>query len=120
MKVLVADDHGIMRKIVVRALASCGVTDVVEAADGQEAWEIFQDGSFDLVMTDWNMPNMSGLELILEIRGAESEVPIILVTTEGGETEKVLAAIQAGCTDYLCKPFEKDELKEKMEKYLPA
>jgi two-component system, chemotaxis family, chemotaxis protein CheY len=117
MKVLVADDSGVMRKIIIRVLNGCGITDVVEAADGQLGWEAFQADEFDLVLTDWNMPEMTGLEFLKEIRGSGSKVPVIMVTTEG-EKGKVIEAIQAGVTDYLCKPFEQDDLQAKLDKYV--
>ena len=82
-KVLVVDDSGTMRKIIARALNSVGYTDIVEAADGSEGFSAFQQHSFQLVMTDWNMPNKSGLELTSDIRATGSSVPIFMVTTEG-------------------------------------
>mgnify|MGYP002623486216 CR=1 FL=1 len=115
-KVLVADDSGVIRKIVVRALNACGVTDIVEAGDGAEALTQFQQQPFDLVLTDWNMPNKTGLELIQDIRGGGSDVPIIMITTEA-EKKAVLQAIQAGVSDYLTKPFEADALREKINKF---
>lgn len=117
MKVLVADDSGVMRKIIVRSLNAVGVAETVEAADGAEGWEKFQAEAFDLVLTDWNMPNVSGLEFLKKIRESGSEVPVIMVTTEA-EKGKVVEAIQAGVTDYLCKPFESDELRDKLDKYV--
>lgn len=117
MKVLVADDSGVMRKIIIRGLNGCGIQSVVEATDGKQGWEVFQSASFDLVMTDWNMPGMTGLEFLKEIRASGSTIPVIMVTTEG-EKGKVIEAIQAGVTDYLCKPFEQDELQAKLEKYV--
>ncbi len=117
MKVLVADDSGVMRKIIIRSLNACGVHDVVEAADGQAGWQAFQAEPIEFVLTDWNMPEMSGLELLKEIRASGSTVPVIMVTTEG-EKGKVIEAIQAGVTDYLCKPFEQDELRDKLERYV--
>jgi two-component system chemotaxis response regulator CheY len=117
MKVLLADDSGVMRKIILRSLNACGVMDVVEAADGAEAFDEFQADAFDLVVTDWNMPEMSGIELLKAIRAAGSNVPVIMVTTEGEKT-KIIEAIQAGVTDYLCKPFEQEELRDKLDKYV--
>jgi len=117
MKVLVADDSGIMRKIIIRSLNACGVSDIVEAADGQEGLAAFQAEPIDIVLTDWNMPEMSGLELLQAIRATGSAVPIIMITTEG-EKASVVQAIQAGVTDYLCKPFEQEELRNKLEKYV--
>ncbi|GAB5407243.1 MAG: chemotaxis response regulator CheY [Aureliella sp.] len=119
MRVLVVDDSGVMRKIITRGLNACGVRSTVEAADGQLGWEAFQQQQFDLVLTDWNMPNMSGLEFLKAIRASGSSVPVIMVTTEGEKT-KVIEAIQAGVTDYLCKPFELEELQIKLERYVPV
>ena len=75
MKILVADDSGIMRKIIIRSLNSIGMTDVVEAANGREAVELFKLHGPDLVLTDWNMPEMTGLEVVQELRGLGSQIP---------------------------------------------
>lgn len=115
-KVLVVDDSGTMRKIIIRALNAVGYTDVVEAGDGVEGLAAFGADSFSLVMTDWNMPNKNGLELTKDIRAKGSDVPIFMVTTEG-EKSRVLEAIAAGITDYLVKPFTADVLREKLNKF---
>lgn len=115
-KVLVVDDSGTMRKIIIRSLNAVGFTDTVEAADGAEGLAAFQQAPIDLVLTDWNMPNKSGIEMVREIRGQGSQVPIIMVTTEG-EKARVLEAIQAGITDYLVKPFTADVLRQKLERF---
>jgi two-component system chemotaxis response regulator CheY len=117
LKVLVADDSSTMRKIILRSLAAVGVPEAVEAGDGGEAFELYQQGGFDLILTDWNMPKKTGLELIQDIRRADQATPIIMVTTEAERT-RVVAAIQAGCNDYLVKPFTADMLREKLSKYL--
>lgn len=117
MRALVVDDSGVMRKIVARSLGACGVSDIAEAGDGREGMQLFSSDDFDLVITDWNMPEMTGLELLKAIRRSGSNVPIIMVTTEG-EKGKVIEAIHAGVTDYLCKPFEQDELRDKLDKYV--
>ena len=114
-RVLVADDSGTMRKILIRSLNRVGVSDVAEAGDGEEALNHFQASRFDLVLTDWNMPRKNGLELLQAIRGTGSQVPVIMVTAEG-EKRRVLDAIRAGVTDYLVKPFEADLLREKISK----
>ncbi len=119
MRVLVADDSGIMRKIIIRSLNSVGVTDVVEAADGQEAINAYNSNDIDLILTDWNMPNKSGLDVVTEIRAQGSTVPIIMVTTEA-QKGQVIAAIQAGVSDYLTKPFEADDLRAKLDKFVTA
>jgi two-component system chemotaxis response regulator CheY len=118
-KVLVVDDSGTMRKIVIRALNSAGFNDTVEAADGVEAMTMFQKTPVGLVLTDWNMPNKSGLELTRDIRGTGSKVPIFMITTEAEKT-RVVEAIQAGITDYLTKPFTQDALQAKLAKYATA
>ena len=114
--VLVADDSSTMRKIILRSLQAVGVPTAVEASDGEEALEIFKNGSFNLVLTDWNMPGKNGLEVVQEIRAINKEVTIIMVTTEA-EKGRVLEAIQAGVSDYLVKPFTADTLREKLEKH---
>lgn len=115
-KVLVADDSSTMRKIILRSLQAVGVPSAAEAADGEEAVTMFNQGEFDLVLTDWNMPGKNGLEVIQEIRKVNKEVPIIMVTTEA-EKSRVLEAIQAGVSDYLVKPFTADTLRTKLEKF---
>ncbi len=115
-KVLVADDSGTMRKIIIRSLNAVGIQDVVEAVDGQEAFTKFQSEIFDLVLTDWNMPNKNGLDLVKDIRNEKSTVPVVMITTEG-EKSRVLEAIQAGVSDYLLKPFTSDTLREKLDKF---
>jgi two-component system chemotaxis response regulator CheY len=115
IKALIADDSGVMRKIIVRAANAAGIQEIIEAVDGVDAINKFGAEHFDLVLTDWNMPNKTGLEVIQEIRATGSTVPIIMVTTEG-EKASVLQAIQAGVSDYLTKPFEADALLAKIEK----
>lgn len=119
MRVLLVDDSGVMRKIIARSLNSLWIDDVVEAGDGAEALEAFGDGTgFDLVLTDWNMPVMNGLELVTAIRGSGNKIPIMMITTET-EKEQVLKAIQAGVNDYLVKPFDQEMLTLKLERVLP-
>ena len=115
-RVLVADDSSTMRKIILRSLNAVGVPTATEAADGAEAINAFKPGEYDLVLTDWNMPNKNGLEVIQEIRKLDKDVTIIMVTTEA-EKSRVLEAIQAGVSDYLVKPFTADMLREKLEKH---
>ena len=119
IKVLLVDDSGVMRKIIARSLNALWIDEVIEAADGAEALEKFGDGSgFSLVLTDWNMPIMNGLELVQAIRAAGHKLPIMMVTTET-EKEQVLKAIQAGVNDYLVKPFDQEMLTLKLERVLP-
>lgn len=118
-KVLVVDDSGTMRKIIIRSLNAVGFTDTVEAGDGCEGLAAFQRSAADFVLTDWNMPNKSGIELTRDIRALGSKVPIFMITTEA-EKSRVLEAIQAGITDYLVKPFTQEALQQKLEKFCVA
>ncbi len=117
MKVLLVDDSGTMRTIQHRCLNKLGINEVVEAEDGRVALEIFGTTSFDIVLTDWNMPNMDGLTLLKEIRTRNQDVPVIMITTEA-ERARVVLAIQAGVSDYLVKPFTPDDLKNKLQKWV--
>jgi two-component system chemotaxis response regulator CheY len=119
MKILLADDSGTMRTIQKRCLLKMGLEDVVEAEDGAQALQVFETGGFDVVITDWNMPNMDGLQLLQEIRSRNKDVPVIMITTEA-ERARVVLAIQHGVSDYLVKPFTPDGLKEKLEKWTVA
>jgi two-component system chemotaxis response regulator CheY len=117
IKVLVADDSGVMRKIIIRALNACGIDDIIEAGDGVEAIAKFGQHQVDLVMTDWNMPNKNGLEVVQEIRATGSKVPMFMITTEA-EASRVKEAIAAGVNDYLAKPFDNDLLRQKIDKFV--
>ncbi|WP_456450424.1 chemotaxis response regulator CheY [Hydrogenimonas sp.] len=121
MKIMVVDDSSTMRRIIKNTLNRLGYKDLLEAADGAEAWEIMQANKDDIgvLITDWNMPNMNGLELVKKVRGqAEFEdIPIIMVTTEGGKAE-VITALKAGVNNYIVKPFTPQVLKEKLEAVL--
>ncbi|MEM1068670.1 MAG: response regulator, partial [Planctomycetota bacterium] len=119
MKALVVDDSGVMRKIIARGLNALWVKDIVEAGDGVEGLEAFGTGEgFDLILTDWNMPRMNGLEFVEAIRKAGHKVPIVMITTET-EKEQVVRAIQAGVNDYLVKPFDQEMLQLKLERVIP-
>lgn len=116
MRVLIADDSATMRTIIRRSLEGLAFTNTVEAPDGIQAIHKFNEGGIDLVLTDWNMPGKTGLEVVREIRAIDKKVPIIMVTTEAEKT-RVVEAIQAGVSDYLVKPFTADVLKKKLECY---
>jgi two-component system, chemotaxis family, chemotaxis protein CheY len=117
LNVLVADDSSTMRKIIIRSLQAIGVPDATEAKDGEEAISLFKQGGIDMVLTDWNMPGKTGLDVIREIRAQNTNVPIIMITTEA-EKRRVLEAIQVGVSDYIIKPFEPEKLREKLEKFI--
>ncbi len=118
-KVLLVDDSSTMRKIIMRSLSAVGISDVTEAGDGAEAFKLFSQAPFDLVLTDWNMPNRTGLDLTKDIRGGGSQAPIIMITTEA-ERQRVVDAVSAGVSDYLIKPFTADALREKLNKFVKA
>lgn len=121
MKILLVDDSGTMRAIQKRCLLKMGVAegDITEAADGQEALEKFDAGTFDAVLTDWNMPVMDGLQLLKELRSRNEEIPIVMITTEA-ERSRVVTAIQAKVSDYVVKPFTAETLAAKLEKWIPV
>lgn len=117
MNVLVVDDSQMTRMIITKTLGSFGITGVAEATDGQKALELFEQKQFDLVFSDWNMPNMNGLELLGEIRKKNSTVPVIMITTEGSKA-RVESAITLGVSDYLLKPFTPVALRDKVQKWV--
>lgn len=117
LKVLLVDDSGVMRKIILRALNALEITDVTEAVDGAEALEFFNAESYDLVLTDWNMPNMNGLEFVQAVRKTGSTIPVFMITTESDQSQ-VLKAISAGASNYLVKPFDQETLLDKLQKYV--
>ena len=113
MKFLVVDDSSTMRRIVVNSLQRIGFTDTVEAADGQEALDRF-DSSVRFVITDWNMPNMTGTELAKALRARGEQVPILMVTARSVR-EDIIQAMEAGVNNYIVKPFTPQILKEKID-----
>jgi two-component system chemotaxis response regulator CheY len=119
MKVLLVDDSTTMRTIQHRCLNALGIQDVVEAEDGREALAHFEQAAFDVVLTDWNMPNMDGMALLKEIRSRNRDIPVVMITTEA-ERKRVVLAIQAGISDYLVKPFTPEDLKKKLQKWVAA
>ncbi len=119
MRVLVVDDFQTMRRIIINLLKQLGFTNIVEAADGQQAFDKLEDDNIDLVISDWNMPNKTGMEFLKEVRASEKykQLPFIMVTAEG-KRENVVAAVQAGVSNYIVKPFNAQTLKEKLSKVI--
>jgi two-component system chemotaxis response regulator CheY len=115
-KVLVVDDMLTMRKIVAKIMRELGFTDIHEAPDGNEAWEKVQAGNYGLIISDWNMPNCSGLDFLKKVRSEEkfAKTPFVLVTAEA-ESHQVAEAIKSGVDQYVVKPFTRDSLKLKLE-----
>lgn len=121
MRFLVVDDSPTMRRIVINALKSFGYTDMAEAEDGQDGITKLTSEKFDFVITDWNMPNMTGLELTRAIRATDSlkHLPILMVTTRGLKQD-IIEALQAKVNNYVVKPFTPQILREKIEAILKA
>ncbi len=117
MLVLVADDSGVIRSVIKRALTELGVTNVDEAIDGKEAIDRITENRYDLIVTDWNMPQFTGLDVIKAARQNGHKCPIILQTTEADRT-KVMHAIAAGVNDYVLKPFTREEIRDKLERHV--
>jgi len=116
LKLLIVDDSSTMRRIIKNTLARLNYKDVAEGEDGLAAWEYLDDHpDVEMLITDWNMPNMNGLELVKKVRSDPrfTELPIIMVTTEGGKAE-VITALKAGVNNYIVKPFTPQVLKEKL------
>ena len=113
MKILLVDDSRTIRNIQKNVLKQLGHTDVLEAEDGVQALKVFNETMPDLVLVDWNMPNMDGLTLVKKIRELNSSVPMIMCTTEA-EKSRVLDAVKAGVNHYIVKPFTVESLGEKI------
>lgn len=117
MNVLIVDDSEMTRMVAKKTLKALGIENILEAEDGKVAVDVFNSNDIDVVFSDWNMPNMSGLELLQEIRKTNTTVPVIMITTEGSRG-KVMEAIQHGVSDYLVKPFTPVALREKLAKWI--
>lgn len=116
MKVLVVDDFSTMRRIIKNLLRELGFQNVVEADDGATALPILQAGGIDFLITDWNMPNMPGIELLRSVRGDSNlkSIPVMMVTAEASR-EQIVQAAEAGINGYIVKPFTAQTLQEKIE-----
>ncbi|OOH69703.1 response regulator [Leptospirillum ferriphilum] len=117
MKVLVVDDFSTMRRIVKNTLRQIGFTQIEEAEDGQKAFDRLMSEKFDFVVSDWNMPNMTGIDLLRKVRAEPTlkHLPFLMVTAEAKQ-ENVVEAIKAGVSNYIVKPFTVATLQEKIAK----
>ena len=117
MKVLVVDDFATMRRILRNILKQIGFANINEADDGKSALKMLKKERFDLVMCDWNMPEMPGIELLKAIRSDEElkDLPFVMVTAEA-QKENILEAVKAGVSNYVVKPFTAETIGEKLEK----
>jgi two-component system chemotaxis response regulator CheY len=117
IKILVVDDFSTMRRIIKNLLRDLGFNNTAEADDGLTALPMLQSGNFDLLVTDWNMPGMQGIDLLKAVRADPklSTMPVLMVTAEQ-KKEQIIEAAQAGVNGYIVKPFTAATLKEKLDK----
>lgn len=117
MKILIVDDFSTMRRIIKNLLRDLGFTNTSEADDGTTALPMLKKGGFDFLVTDWNMPGMTGIDLLRAVRADAdlSTLPVLMVTAEA-KREQIITAAQAGVNGYIVKPFTANTLKEKIEK----
>lgn len=117
MKVLIVDDFATMRRIMKNILKQLGFTNIIEADDGTTAFEELKKTDIDLIISDWNMPKMTGLELLKAVRSTDNlkDLPFLMVTAEA-QKQNVIDAVQAGVSNYVVKPFTAEAISEKLEK----
>jgi len=117
MKILIVDDFSTMRRIIKNLLRDLGFTNTHEADDGNSGLPLLKNGDFDFLITDWNMPGMTGIDLLKALRADEKtkSIPVLMVTAEAKRDQIVMAA-EAGVNGYVVKPFTAQTLQEKIEK----
>jgi len=117
MKILIVDDFSTMRRIIKNLLRDLGYNNTAEADDGSTALPQLMNGSFDFLITDWNMPNISGIDLLKAVRADArlKDMPVLMVTAEA-KRDQIVEAAQAGVSGYIIKPFTADTLREKIDK----
>ena len=119
IKVLIVDDFATMRRILKNILKQLGFKNLVEADDGTTAWEVLEGQNIDLIISDWNMPKMTGLELLKKVRASDTHktTPFLMVTAEA-QKQNVIEAVQAGVSNYVVKPFTAEAISDKLKKIL--
>lgn len=117
MKILIVDDFSTMRRIIKNLLRDLGFNNTQEADDGNTAYPMLESSDFDFLVTDWNMPGMTGIDLLKKVRATEklASMPVLLVTAEQ-KREQIVEAAEAGVNGYIVKPFTAETLKEKIGK----
>lgn len=117
MKILIVDDFSTMRRIIKNLLRDLGYNNTAEADDGSTALPMLQNGNYDFLVTDWNMPGMPGIDLLRAVRADPrlKNMPVLMVTAEA-KREQIVEAAQAGVSGYIVKPFTAETLKEKINK----
>lgn len=120
MRVLVVDDFSTMRRIVRNILRQLGFTNIVEADDGTTAWDTLNRDKIEFIVSDWNMPQMTGIDLLRKVRASEihCNIPFLMVTAEA-QQENIIEAVQAKVSNYIVKPFTAETLKQKIDKIFP-
>ena len=120
MKILVVDDFSTMRRIVKNILRQLNFNNIVEADDGSTALDILQKDKIDMVVSDWNMPKMTGIDLLRKVRASEEfgDLPFLMVTAEA-QQENIIEAVQAKVSNYIVKPFTAETMKQKIDKIFP-
>lgn len=117
MKILIVDDFATMRRILKNIMKQIGFTDISEAENGKSAFKALKEGAFDLVLCDWNMPEMPGIELLGKVRADErlKNTPFVMVTAEA-QKDNILEAVKAGVSSYIVKPFTAETVEQKLNK----
>lgn len=117
MRILVVDDFATMRGMIKSILRKLGYGNVVEAGNGREAWNVLQRDDVAFIISDWNMPEMSGIELLRKVRASVEfcDLPFLMITAEA-QQENVIEAVQAKVSNYIIKPFTPETLKQKIDK----
>lgn len=117
MRVLVVDDFSTMRRIIRNILRQLEFDNIVEADDGATAWEIINREKIDFIVSDWNMPQMTGIDLLRKVRASEehADIPFLMVTAEA-QQENIIEAVQAKVSNYIVKPFTAETMKQKIDK----
>lgn len=120
MRVLVVDDFSTMRRIIKNILRQLGFVHIVEADDGTTAWDILNKDKIDFIVSDWNMPQMTGIDLLRKVRASDefADLPFLMVTAEA-QQENIIEAAQAKVSNYIVKPFTAETLKQKIDKIFP-
>lgn len=118
-RILIVDDSSTTRKIIKSSLMRLGFTRIIEAENGMQALARLKESMFDLVLTDWNMPEMDGLTFVktLKQEPAYKDIPIIMITTESARNE-VVSALKEGVTDYIVKPFTTEALMQTLDRFI--
>lgn len=117
MRVLIVDDFSTMRRIIKNIMRQLGYNNIVEADDGTTAWDTLNKDKIDFIVSDWNMPKMTGIELLRKVRASEefSDMPFLMVTAEA-QQENIIEAVQAKVSNYIVKPFTAETLGQKIDK----